>query len=125
MAGRLVGREAELDTLRAYLEDPSGGSSVLSIEGEPGIGKTALWLAAREEADARGLRTLIARPAEAEGRVSYSALGDLLEGVFEETRSELQTPQARALGVALLMEDPGPSPPDRRAIGLGLRGVLQ
>jgi len=125
MAGRLVGRDVELDTLRAFLEDSSGGSSVLSIEGEPGIGKSALWLAAREEADARGLRTLIARPAEAEGRVSYSALGDLLEEAFDEARSELAAPQARALGVALLVENPGPAPPDRRAIALGLRGVLQ
>ncbi|HEY3208956.1 MAG TPA: AAA family ATPase [Actinomycetota bacterium] len=125
MAGRLVGRDAELEALRSFLEDASGGPSALSIEGEPGIGKSALWLAAAEEAKARGLRALIARPAEAEGRVSYSALGDLLAEVFDEARSELQTPQARALGVALLVEDPGPSPPDRRAIALGLRGVVQ
>jgi predicted ATPase len=57
----LVGRGRETDRLRAFLEGLGGGPSVLLIEGEPGIGKTALWDAAVagatvEAAPSRGRR---------------------------------------------------------------------
>jgi DNA-binding NarL/FixJ family response regulator len=55
----VVGRPAEL----AAIEDAigvaeSGRLSALTVEGEPGIGKTRLLLAARESAQARGFLTL-------------------------------------------------------------------
>ena len=40
--GRLVGREDETAGLRAFLAELAGGPSALVVEGEPGIGKTAL-----------------------------------------------------------------------------------
>ena len=50
----------------------------------------------------RGLRVLSARASEAEARVSFAALIDLLDGVGREELAALPSPQLRALEVALL-----------------------
>ncbi len=50
------------------------------IEGEPGIGKTTLWLAAVESARDKGFQVLSARAAAAESVLAYTALADLLDG---------------------------------------------
>ncbi|MEU7761324.1 BTAD domain-containing putative transcriptional regulator [Micromonospora aurantiaca (nom. illeg.)] len=55
--GRLVGRDAELALLRDLLDAVGEGrSAIVWIEGEPGIGKSALLDAALHEARARGHR---------------------------------------------------------------------
>ena len=48
----LVGRERELDALRAALEAARAAAGAVVLEGEAGIGKTALWEAALELAPA-------------------------------------------------------------------------
>lgn len=54
---RLAGRERELGRLLALVDDLSRGrGSALLVEGEPGIGKTALVRAACDAAAARGFR---------------------------------------------------------------------
>ncbi|MFI9815422.1 ATP-binding protein [Saccharothrix variisporea] len=54
---RLVGRERELDRLRAGVDALGRGrGAALVVEGEPGIGKTALVKAVCEDAAARGFR---------------------------------------------------------------------
>ncbi|MEU4448249.1 AAA family ATPase [Actinosynnema sp. NPDC050801] len=54
---RLAGRERELGRLLALVDDLSQGrGSALLVEGEPGIGKTALVRAACDVAAARGFR---------------------------------------------------------------------
>jgi predicted ATPase len=47
---RLVGREREAARLRRFMAGLGGGPSVLVVEGEAGIGKTALLEAALEQA---------------------------------------------------------------------------
>jgi len=52
---RLVGREAELDLLTQWIREVAGGlGRPVLIEGEPGIGKSALLQAARSRAIAAG-----------------------------------------------------------------------
>ncbi|MFI9010084.1 ATP-binding protein [Actinosynnema sp. NPDC053489] len=54
---RLAGRERELDRLLGLVDDLSQGrGAALLVEGEPGIGKTALVRAACDAAAARGFR---------------------------------------------------------------------
>ncbi|CAL9337854.1 hypothetical protein SUDANB95_00204 [Actinosynnema sp. ALI-1.44] len=54
---RLVGRERELDRLRVGVDALSRGrGAALVVEGEPGVGKTALVKAVCEDAAARGFR---------------------------------------------------------------------
>jgi DNA replication protein DnaC len=60
----LVGRGAELETLREALAELPAPRGIV-LEGKAGIGKTALWLAGGAEAETRGLRVVTARPVEA------------------------------------------------------------
>ncbi|HJR52614.1 MAG TPA: AAA family ATPase, partial [Gemmatimonadota bacterium] len=55
----VVGRPAELAAIEDAIGVAEGGRlSALTVEGEPGIGKTRLLLAARESAQARGFLTV-------------------------------------------------------------------
>jgi DNA-binding CsgD family transcriptional regulator/tetratricopeptide (TPR) repeat protein len=123
--GALVGRDVEVALLRAFLERrPEDGAAALLVEGEPGIGKTAMCRAATEAACERGFRVLRARPSEAERTLSFAALADLLgdaHGVIEQ----LPAMQRRPLGVALLLEETDGPTPDRRAIGVALLATLR
>ena len=102
--GTVVGREPELDSLRAFLDDPAKRAVVLT--GGPGIGKTTLWQAGVDGARERGSRVLAARPSESDGPLSFTALIDLLDGIDVDTLG-LPEPQAHALEVALLRAEPG------------------
>jgi DNA-binding CsgD family transcriptional regulator len=119
----LVGRDAELRTLRNALEAPTTRGIVL--EGEAGIGKTALWQAGIEDAKKRGRRALVARPAETESTLSHAALGDLLAPLAEELGAALPAPQRHALDVALLRASPDAGAVDARAVGAAALAVLQ
>ena len=80
-------------------------------------------LAAIEQAEARGLRVLRARPAESESRLAFSSLADLLGPVLQDVLGELPPPQRRALDAALLIDDGARA--DRRAVGAGLLSALR
>jgi DNA-binding CsgD family transcriptional regulator len=115
--GDVVGRESELDRIRAHLDGwhPSAG---LLLEGAGGIGKTTLWRAGIELARERGFLVLAARPSAAETPFSFAVLRDLLTKVAPEVLPELPAPQRRALEVALaLASSDGP------AVGEGLLGT--
>jgi hypothetical protein len=71
------------------------------VVGEAGIGKTALWLTATEEAAARGYLVLSCRPSDAEARFSFSGLADLLSGHVAQVLPQLAGPQRSALQTAL------------------------
>ncbi len=114
----IVGRESELAALQEFFEaDRPGGALVLT--GGPGIGKTTLWECGAEAARERGMRVLSARPSEAETRLSFAALIDLLDGVDTDELAGVPAPQLLALEVALLRAEPtgGPAAPDAIAAG--------
>jgi AAA ATPase domain len=124
MADPLIGRDEELNAVRAFLSTPRGGPAVVLLEGEAGIGKTTLWeaLIAVEKGDRQVLR---ARPAEAEMALSFAGLSDLLGGVLEQALSGLPRPQRRALEVALLLEPGGEQAAEYRAVAAGFRSALR
>ena len=66
MTDQIVGRESELRSLCAFLDRRLEAPAGLVLEGEPGIGKSTLWLAAVTAARERGFFVLFSRPAEAE-----------------------------------------------------------
>ena len=105
MQSTLVGREQEVEAALESLELLAAGTGALAIEGEAGIGKSALWQLAAGAARERGLRVLETRPSEAERTLSYAALGDLLRPALDAIEG-LPEPQRRALEVALLLADP-------------------
>ncbi len=120
----LVGREPELAALSEFLR-VSPPSRALVLTGEPGIGKTALWRAAVDEAEKRGVRVLSARLNDTEARTPFTVLIDLLDGVNGEALNGLPARQRSALEVALLRAEPTGAGPERHAVALGLLNGLR
>ncbi len=108
----VVGRERELAAVRQLVSPGNLGFHALVVEGEPGIGKTKVWQAGTAEAAAQGLVVLSCRPVEAEAKLAFAALGDLLAPVVDAALEGLPEPQRQALEVAMLraMPDEGPRP---------------
>ena len=107
----LIGRETELDSVGAFLDGLRADPAALVLDGEAGVGKTTLWLAASSWLGERGFRVLEARPVEAEAQMAFAALGDLLEDVLDEVLPASPGPQGDALRVALLRERPSRARP--------------
>jgi DNA-binding CsgD family transcriptional regulator len=125
MAVPIVSREDELARLRAFVGRGEEGPAALLIDGEPGIGKSTLWLAGVDLARESGMRVLSSRPAEAERGLAYAGLSDLFEGVLDDVLPALSAPRQRALEVALLIEDAAGDPVDRRALAVAVRESLE
>jgi AAA ATPase-like protein len=67
----LIGRESELAVLKQLFEEArSGGTRLLAILGEPGIGKTALVTAFMEELRLSGMAVVVARAEREDRRTS-------------------------------------------------------
>jgi predicted ATPase len=129
MTGELVGRERELALVAGLLERTRQAPAGLVLVGEAGIGKTILWQQALKMAHDHGYQVLACRGVEAEARLSFAALGDLLADVLPAVIDVLTPPRRRALEVALLIADPGSRLPDVRAVALafldGLRALAR
>lgn len=121
----VVGRESELARIAAFLDRIPAGANVLVVEGEPGIGKTSLWLAGVGGAGDRSWRVLATRPTQAEASLAFSALGDLLDETGDALIADLPAPQRRALGIALLREEPAGPPPDHRAVAVAFLNTMR
>ena len=95
------------------------------LSGDPGIGKTTVWKEGLAGAQLRRYRTLSCGPVEAETRLSYAALGDLLEPILEEALPTVPEPQRQALEVALLRSPRSGARADQRAVSLAVLGCLR
>jgi DNA-binding CsgD family transcriptional regulator len=125
MALEVVGRDEELASVREALAQVEKGPTAAIVAGEPGIGKTTLWLAGIAAAENEGFHVLVSRPVEAETQLSYAGLADLLASVPDAVLEELPAPQGRALEVALHRAAAEGEPPDQAAIAFGFLGVLR
>ena len=116
---RLFGRDEELAEVAVFVASVPDRPCGLLLQGEAGIGKTALWSQAIDDARDRGIVVLSTRPVESETTFSYSALG-IFEDVFEAVAVGMPSPQRRALEVALVRaEAAGLSAGSARGIGGG------
>jgi DNA-binding CsgD family transcriptional regulator len=125
MSTTVVGRDAELGALRDFVTRISDGASALVLEGEAGMGKTTLWRAGVELAEAAGCCVLQAQPAESETALSFSGLGDLLDPVLDEALAQLPAGQRSALARALVLEEAADVAPDAHAVGVALLSALR
>jgi DNA-binding CsgD family transcriptional regulator/tetratricopeptide (TPR) repeat protein len=121
-AGAVVGRQAEQDAIRQELASAATGRLAgLAVEGEPGIGKTRLLLAAAEMASAAGFTT-IAVTADEELRgpflLARSILGSPEAIQVASERPETAEALARSLDSMSGQDDPGLAtlPADRRLL---------
>jgi DNA-binding CsgD family transcriptional regulator len=120
----IVGREEELGSLHAFIDEVGAAHAAFVLEGDAGIGKSTLWLAGVEHARAQGLRVLSSRPAEVERGLAFAGLGDLFEDVLESVLPALPAPRRHALEVALLVEE-DPDGFDPRTLGVAVRSALE
>jgi DNA-binding CsgD family transcriptional regulator len=75
----LVGRDAEVEVLRALMRDAVRGKGrSASVEGEPGIGKSALMDLVADECARLGMDTLRCTAEEMERQVPFAALSNCL-----------------------------------------------
>jgi DNA-binding CsgD family transcriptional regulator len=120
----LVDRQQELAAARSLLTGLDDGPRGLLVEGDAGIGKTAVWRSALTEAERRGCRVLRCVAEQAEARLAFVGLGDLASGLADDHLATLPAPQREALEVALVRREAGEEPPDPTAVGVGLRSLL-
>ena len=123
MTQAIVGRDADLAAIAGFLDGETWPRTLL-IAGEAGMGKTTLWRAGTERAEADGRALLAARPLETETKLAYAGVGDLLAS-SHDAFEELPPPQAQALRAALLLETSAGESMDERAVSLGFLGVLR
>jgi DNA-binding CsgD family transcriptional regulator len=118
--GQLIGREREREVLDRLLDGGRGGrGGVLVVDGEAGVGKTALLGCAVEAA--RGFRIARTSGIEAEMELPFAAVQQLCSA-FLELLDRLPQPQHEALGVAFgLIAGPAPNP---FLVGLAVLGLL-
>ena len=121
----VVGRDAELASLRDFVSGTSSGACALALEGDAGMGKTTLWTAGVELATEQGIRVLQAQPAASETELSFAGLGDLLDPVLDEVLESLPAAQWRALARALVLDDDEGASPDPHAVGVALQNALR
>lgn len=124
MAMRAVSRKADEQAVADFLDGVPSAPAALVIEGDPGIGKTTLWLDAVDRARERGFTVLASRAAEAESVLAYAALADLLADVDESVWADLPTPQRQSLDAALLRRRENAGPTDARAVAAAFVAVL-
>ena len=120
----LVGREPELTAAQAFVGGLIDGPRGWLIEGEAGIGKTAVWRAALAEAEARGCIVLRCVAEQAEARLAFVGLADLAADISDETFGAVRSPQRQALEVALVRRERTADPPDPTAVAIGFRSLL-
>jgi DNA-binding CsgD family transcriptional regulator len=125
VASSTLGREDEVAALEEFLDAVPDGPIAFCLEGEAGIGKTALWKDVLSIAAGRGWRVLSSRPTTAETSLAFAGLGDLLSDALDEALPALPPPQARALEIALLRVEAEGTPADRRALSLGVLSVVR
>jgi hypothetical protein len=121
----VVGRDQELALVREFAGGLRDGPRALLLEGEAGIGKTAVWRAALSEAEAAGCRVLRCVAEQAEARLAFVGLVDLAGAVADELLPALPGAQREALEVALVRRAyPLRRAPDPAAVGAGVRSLL-
>src|SRR3954469_7500523 len=117
---RLLGREREREVLDRLLEAARGGhGGVLVVDGEPGVGKTALLEHAVEAA--REFRVLRTAGVEGEMELPYAALQRLWAPI-SDLMEPLPAPQREALAVAFGLSSG--QAPDPLLVGLAVLGLL-
>ena len=120
-----TGRSAELDALDASLDQLEHNGVAVVFAGQAGIGKTTVWAQVFERAAQRGLRVLSCRTAEAEAKLAFASLADLLEPVADSILPLLPEPQRTALDVALLRTSPRGALPSARAVAMAVLAALR
>ena len=124
MASGVIERPAEFRAISEFLLSAGRQPSLLVIEGEAGIGKTTLWLAAVEKAAELGFRVFSARGGQAESLLAYAAVADLLGDVDPAVLAELPEVQRVAVDRVLLRASGEGPPTDQGVVAAAFAAVI-
>lgn len=120
----VIGRDAELAELNAFLRPENNSPAALIVEGDAGIGKTTLWRAGIAMASP-SYRVLSARATASEADFPFGKLAELLDGWAETFLPKLPLPQRHGLEVALLLAEPSEDAPHPQTIATGFLGAIR
>jgi len=120
----VVNRPLEFRAVTEFLRSASQQPSGLVIEGEPGIGKTTLWLSALEEARGRGYQVFSARVGQAESVLAYAAVADLLRDIDDSVLAELSDVQRVAVDRVLLRASSEDHTTDQHVVAAAFAAVF-
>ena len=95
----LIGRDKELAALAGLIDQVHDRGAAIAVHGEAGIGKSSLLRAAAEYGRQSGLAVLRTEGVEAEARLPFAGLHQLLRPVLDAT-GRLPAPQRQALAAA-------------------------
>ncbi len=123
--GAIAGRDAELAVVRDFVAGHADGAASLTLAGEAGIGKTAIWAQALLDAEAAGVAVRTCRCSQADAALSFAGLGDLFDGLDSSQLAALPAVQQGALSAALLISGDGGRAPGSRVVGVAVLGVLR
>lgn len=117
-------RPAEWRTAANFLVHAQAGPAGLVIEGDPGIGKTTLWVDTVRRAVESGVRVLSARASAVEAKLTFAVMADLLNDVDPAVLDRLVPVQRVALDRVLLQGFEGPQT-DERVAAAAFLAVLE
>jgi len=120
----VVHRPFELRTVSEFLRSVTQQPSGLVIEGEPGIGKTTLWLSAIEQARHSGYRVFSARVGQAESVLAYATVADLLRDIDATVLAALPDIQRVAVDRVLLRASSEDHTTDQRVVAAAFASVF-
>jgi DNA-binding CsgD family transcriptional regulator len=121
-----VNRSAKLKAVEDFLTAASAQPACLVVDGDAGIGKTTLWLAAISQARERGFHVLSAQAGQAESALAYAAAADLVGEVETTVLDQLPNVQRVALDQVLLRAEPGGGQPfDQRVVATAFLSVVE
>ena len=120
----VVSRPLEIRAVSEFLQSAAHQPSALVIEGEPGIGKTTLWLSAVERARDTGCRVFCARVGQAESMLAYAAVADLLRDVDAAVLAGLPDVQRLAVDRVLLRASSEDHTTDQRIVAAAFAAVF-
>ena len=120
----VVHRPFELRTVSEFLRSVTQQPSGLVIEGEPGIGKTTLWLSAIEQARDSGYRVFSARVGQAESVLAYATVADLLRDIDATVLAGLPDIQRVAVDRVLLRASSEDHTTDQRVVAAAFASVF-
>jgi DNA-binding CsgD family transcriptional regulator len=114
----------DAERITAFLSSVEHGPAALLIEGEAGIGRTTLWLAAAEEARRVGFRVLSARASRDESEFAFGVASQLIGDVEPEVLTSLPEMQRTAAELTLLQQAGDPTAHDRRAVVAAFTAIV-
>jgi DNA-binding CsgD family transcriptional regulator len=120
----VVSRPVEFRAVSEFLQSATERASAFVIEGEAGIGKTTLWLAAQDVARARGFKVLSARPGETESVLAYASVADLLADVDPAILAQLPHVQRGAVDRVMLRAGGDDPTTDQRVVAATFAAVV-